>query len=93
SYWYLKRGSQHVEVLHRPSAMLLGLAANDPAEQKARNRFMAHYRLLYPEDRQEAAIKGIKAFAVSYAAAKRQGIDMDDLQPEGYQFTEVKQVA
>ncbi|HEY9824378.1 MAG TPA: DUF87 domain-containing protein, partial [Stenomitos sp.] len=90
SYWYLKRGSQHVEVLHRPSPLLLALAANDPGEQKARNRFMAHYRLLYPEDRQEAAISGIKAFAVSYAAAKRQGLDMDDLQPEGYQFTEAK---
>jgi hypothetical protein len=90
SYWYLKRGSQHVEVLHRPSELLLALAANDPEEQKARNRFMAHYRLLYPNDRQEAAIRGLKVFAVAYAAAKRKGIDMNSLQPEGHEFTEEK---
>ena len=38
SYWYLKRGDQHLEVTHPGSELLLGLGATDKDEDEARKK-------------------------------------------------------
>jgi hypothetical protein len=69
SYWYLKRGSQHLEVTHPASLFLLALGATDPEENFARNQICA----AYPDD----PIAGIKHFARINAQAKRQGLSIE----------------
>ena len=67
SYWYLKRGDQHLEVTHAPSHLLLALGATDPDEEAARNKIMAEY---------DDEIEGLKAFSEVNVRAKRQGRDL-----------------
>lgn len=74
SYWYLKRGDQHLEVTHPVSELLMGLAATDPEENAARKRTMA----LHPGD----PITGIKHFGRLIVQAKCQGLPMDSIYPE-----------
>ncbi len=74
SYWYLKRGSQHLEVTHPASELTLGLGATDPDENAARKRVIS----LHPGDE----IAGIKHFAKLYVQAKSQGLPMDSIFPE-----------
>ncbi len=74
SYWYLKRGSQHLEVTHPASELTLGLGATDPDENAARKRVIS----LHPGDE----IAGIKHFAKLYVQAKSQGLSMDSIFPE-----------
>jgi hypothetical protein len=74
SYWYLKRGDQHLEVTHPASDLLLALAATDPEEDAARERVMA----LYPDD----PIAGVKRFGKLLVQAKRQGLPMESIHPE-----------
>lgn len=74
SYWYLKRGDQHLEVTHPASELILSLGATEPDENAARNRVMA----LHPGD----DVAGIKHFARLNAQAKRQGLSMDSIFPE-----------
>ena len=73
SYWYLKRGDQHLEVTHPVSELLLALGATDPDEDSARKRVMA----LHPEDQ----VAGVKHFGKLNARAKRQGLSMDTIAP------------
>ncbi len=73
SYWYLKRGEQHLEVVHPASELLLALGATDPDEDAARSRVMASY----PNDE----ITGLKQFASLYAQAKRLGLPMESILP------------
>ncbi|MGH2414064.1 MAG: hypothetical protein ACRDEA_10305, partial [Microcystaceae cyanobacterium] len=75
SYWYLKRGEQHLEVTHPASDFVLALGATDPDEDAARKRVMA----LHPEDE----IAGLKHFAKLNAQAKRQGLSMDSIEARG----------
>lgn len=74
SYWYLKRGDQHLEVTHPASEFVLGLGATDPDEDAARKRVMS----LHPGDE----IAGLKHFSQLNAQAKRQGLSMDLIYPE-----------
>jgi Helicase HerA, central domain len=71
SYWYLKRGAQHLEVTHPASKMTLALGATDPDEDAARKRVMAKY----PNDK----IAGLKEFASRNAIAKQQGLPMKSI--------------
>lgn len=71
SYWYLKRGDQHLEVTHAASELLLGLGATDPEENAARKRVMA----LHPGNE----IAGIKHFSQLNAQAKVQGLTIDSI--------------
>ncbi|GFE72154.1 hypothetical protein [Chroococcus sp. FPU101] len=75
SYWYLKRDDQHIEVTHPPSELMLALGANDPDEDAARKRVMAHYA--------HDEIAGIKHFARLYSQAGRQGLPMESIEMEG----------
>lgn len=74
SYWYLKRGDQHLEVTHPASELILSLGATEPDENSARKRVMA----LHPAD----DVAGIKHFGTLNAQAKRQGLSMDSIFPE-----------
>ncbi|CAA9582014.1 hypothetical protein AVDCRST_MAG81-3085 [uncultured Synechococcales cyanobacterium] len=74
SYWYLKRGDQHLEATHPASELLLALGATDPDENAARQRTMA----LHPGD----PIAGIKHFGKLIVQAKRQGLPMDSIHPD-----------
>lgn len=67
SYWYLKRGDQHLEITHPPSNLLLALGATDPDEEAARNKIMGEY---------DDEIEGLQAFAEVNVRAKRQGQDL-----------------
>jgi hypothetical protein len=71
SKWVIKRGNTYTEVDFPPSEALLALAANNPDEQAARDRIMAQY---------EDPIEGLAAFAKLYAAAKRQGTPMSEIE-------------
>ena len=71
SYWYLKRGDQHIEVTHAISELLLALGVTDLDEDAARKRVMA----LYPEDE----VKGLKEFGKLNAQAKQQGRPMSSI--------------
>jgi len=71
SYFYLKRGDQHVEITHPASKLLLALGATEPEEDAARKRVMA----LYPNDK----IAALKVFAELNAKAKQQGLSMDSV--------------
>lgn len=74
SYWYLKRGDQHLEVTHPASELLLSLGATDPDENAARKRVMS----LHPGDE----IAALKHYAKLYTQAKSQGLSMDSIFPE-----------
>ncbi|NJO93699.1 MAG: hypothetical protein HC820_03850 [Hydrococcus sp. RM1_1_31] len=74
SYWYLKRGGQHLEVTHPASRFLLALGATDLDEDAARKRVMD----LYPND----PFEGLKQFAQLNANAKQQGLSMDSIYPD-----------
>ena len=75
SYWYLKRGDQHLEVTHPASELMLALGATDPDENAARQRVAA----LHPEDE----IAALKHFGKLYVQAKSQGQPMESIFPEG----------
>ena len=74
SYWYLKRGDNHLEVTHPASELVLGLGATDPEENAARKRVMA----LHPEDE----IAGVKHFSQLNAQAKLQGLSLESIVSE-----------
>lgn len=74
SYWYLKRGDQHLEVTHPASELMLALGATDPEENTARKQVMA----LHPGDE----IAGIKHFGKLNVQAKRQGISVESIVSE-----------
>jgi hypothetical protein len=74
SYWYLKRGDQHLEVTHSPSDLVLAIGATDPDEDKARKRVMK----LFPDGK----IAGLKHFGKLKAEADKQGLSMDTILPE-----------
>lgn len=73
SYWYLKRGDQHLEVTHPASELMLSLGATDPDENAARQRVAA----LHPEDE----IAALKHFGKLYVQAKSQGLPMESICP------------
>ena len=83
SYWYLKRGDQHLEVTHPPSHLLLALGATDPDEEAARNKIMAEY---------DSEIEGLKAFAKVNVQAKRQGRDLSFVMRDNFTTIEAKTV-
>ena len=74
SYWYLKRGDQHIEITHPVSELLLGLGATNPSEDAARKRVMRKY--------QDDEVNAVKRFGRLLAQAKRRGLPMSSICPE-----------
>ncbi len=73
SYWYLRRGDEHIEVTHPACEMVLGLGATDEQEDKARKRVMSQF---------QNKVEAIKEFSRLNANAKRQGLPMQSIYPE-----------
>ena len=74
SYWYLKRGDQHIEITHPGSELLLGLGATNPPEDAARKRVMRKY--------QDDEVNAVKRFGRLLAQAKKRRLPMSSICPE-----------
>lgn len=74
SYWYLKRGDQHIEVTHPGSKLLLALGVTEPEEDAARQRVLSQY----PDN----PIEGLHEFAELYISTRQQGLSLNSIYPE-----------
>jgi hypothetical protein len=72
SHWLVDADARMVRCSHHPSAELLAAVANNPREQRARQRTLAQFSCKF---------RGYKAFADRYAEALRSGRSMDSITP------------
>lgn len=72
SHWLLKANGRFVECSHYPSPELLAAVANNPKEQKARQRVLKHYH---------SKFEGYAAFAKRYVETLKAGKSMDTIFP------------
>jgi hypothetical protein len=72
SHWLVDADARMVRCSHHPSAELLAAVANNPREQRARQRTLAQFSCKF---------RGYKAFADRYAEALRSGRSMESITP------------
>jgi hypothetical protein len=72
SHWLVDADARMVRCSHHPSAELLAAVANNPKEQRARQRTLAQF---------SSKFKGYKAFADRYVDAVRSGRSMETITP------------
>jgi hypothetical protein len=72
SHWLVDADARMVRCSHHPSAELLAAVANNPKEQRARQRTLAQFSCKF---------RGYKAFADRYAEALRSGRSMETITP------------
>ncbi len=70
SYWYWKRGDEHIEVTHPACEMVLGLGATEQYEDEFRKEVMSRYK---------DKVEGLKVFARLNAKAKRNGLSYKEV--------------
>jgi hypothetical protein len=73
SYWLVDAENRLVRCSHHPSPELLAAVANNPKEQRARQRVLAQHSNKFV---------GYKAFADCYVDTVRTGRSMDEIQPD-----------
>jgi hypothetical protein len=78
SHWLVDADARLVQCSHHPSPELLAAVANNPKEQRARQRVLAQYTNKFA---------GYKAFADAYVDAVRAGRSMNTIAPEGHSYT------
>jgi hypothetical protein len=73
SHWLVDADTRLLRCSHHPSAELLAAVANNPKEQRARQRILAQF---------SSKFAGYKAFGDQYVDAVRAGRSMDTILPE-----------
>ena len=77
SYWYLKRGTTHMELTYSPSELHLAITSNNKNEVAARRRFKAQHGSEDPQD-----IRWLFQYAKTFADHKRRGVPVEHICPD-----------
>ncbi|MCG9890357.1 MAG: DUF87 domain-containing protein, partial [Thermosynechococcaceae cyanobacterium MS004] len=77
SYWYLKRGTKHMELTYTPSELHLAISANNKNEVAARRRYQSRHGTDDPQD-----IRWLFDFAKVFVDYNRRNIPVEQICPD-----------